>query len=306
MTGRIVEITKPGCNIHLEHGFLAVRENGVTIGRIPLDDIDAVISATPGICWSGNVLAALARRAVPVVLIGGNYAPIAHILPIAAHFNQGVIMQAQAESSRPVRKRLWAQIVKAKIEAQAELLKLLGIPAERLINLKAQVKSGDATNREAVAAQYYWPVLMGRDFRRNRAGQGANILLNYGYTILRAAAARAIVSAGLNPSLSLHHVSSGDPLRLADDLMEPFRPAIDCVVYDLVKSGRTELEPEEKADLAATLTIDYVTANGHTPLSHVLVRLAQSLARIFQKQDKALEFPSSLRPVLGQLPLDAP
>ena len=303
MTGRIIEITTPGRSLHLDHGFLSIRENGESIGRVPLDDIDAVIAATPGLLWSGNLLSALAERSVPVVLIGKNFAPIAHILPLAAHHNQGVHMQAQAECSQPVKKRLWTQIIKAKIEAQAEILKLVGETNNRLNWLKTEVKSGDTTNREAAAAQYYWHRLMGDEFRRDRSENGTNALLNYGYTILRAATARAIVAAGLNPSLSLHHASNGEALRLADDLMEPFRPAMDIAVYDLVKSGKTELTPDVKAELAAVLKVDFVMKNGHTPLSHVLVRLAQSLAQVYLKQKTGLALPSPLRPVLDQLAL---
>lgn len=303
MSGRIVEIGTPGRSLHLERGFLAIRSDGETVGRTQLDDIDAVIAATPGLNWSGNVLAALAERSIPVVLVGRNYAPIAHILPLADHHAQGAIMQAQAESTLPMRKRLWSQIVKAKIEAQAEILDLVGKPAERLRRLRTEVKSGDTTNREAAAAQYYWPQLMGPDFRRDRGAQGINSQLNYGYTVLRAAAARAIVAAGLNPSLSLHHASSGQALRLADDLMEPFRPAIDICVHDLAVSGNADLDPKTKADIAATLLADYATENGSTPLSHVLVRLAQSLAGVYAGQRAALGLPPRLRPLTDQLAL---
>ncbi len=303
MTGRIIEITTPGRSLHLDRGFLAIREDGKSIGRVPLDDIDAVIAATPGLFWSGNLLSALAERSVPVVLIGKNFAPIAHILPLAAHHIQGAIMQAQAECSVPVKKRLWAQLVKAKIEAQAHVLSLIGKTDNRLDRLKTEVKSGDTTNREAVAAQYYWRQLMGDEFRRDRATNGANSLLNYGYTILRASTARAIVAAGLNPSLSLHHASNGEALRLADDLMEAFRPAIDIAVYDLIESGKTELTPEVKAELVGVLKVDFVMKNGHTPLSHVLVRLAQSLAGVYLKEQTGLALPSPLHPVLDQLAL---
>jgi CRISPR-associated protein Cas1 len=304
MSGRIIEITTPGRSLHKERGFMAVREDGQTIGRIPLDDIDAVIAATHGLNWSGNILAALAERSVPVVFMGQNFTPIAHILPLAAHHNQGAIMQAQADSTLPMRKRLWAQIIKAKIEAQAEILSLISQSNQRLIKLKSEVKAGDPTGREAAAAQYYWPLLMGEKFRRNHGADDANALFNYGYTVLRAATARAIVAAGLNPSLSLHHVSDGQALRLADDLMEPFRPAVDITVFDLVKSGQTDITKEVKASLVAVLQVDYLTQNGNTPLSHVLVRLAQSLARVYQREDRALKLPKPMRPLADQLPLE--
>lgn len=303
MPGRIVEIATTGRSLHLEHGFMAVREDGETVGRVPLDDIDAVISAVPGLFWSGNVLAALAARSVPVVFIGANFKPVAHLLPLAAHHNQGEIIDAQAASSLPVKKRLWARLVKAKIEAQAEVLALTGKDSARLARLRSEVKTGDTTNREALAAQHYWPRLMGDGFRRDRGADGANAMLNYGYAILRAATARAAVSAGLCPSLAVHHASGGDALRLADDLMEPFRPTVDITVHDLVAAGESELTNEVKARLAAVLRIDFITDNGHSPLSHVLVRLAQSLAKVYLNEAKNLSLPKPVRPVLDQLQL---
>ncbi|MCF6275099.1 MAG: CRISPR-associated endonuclease Cas1, partial [Robiginitomaculum sp.] len=97
MSGRIIEITTPGRSIHKDRGFMEIREDGETIGRVPLDDIDTIIAAAHGLFWSGNILAALAERSVPVVFVGSNFSPVSHILPIASHHNQGAIMQAQAD-----------------------------------------------------------------------------------------------------------------------------------------------------------------------------------------------------------------
>lgn len=305
MVGRIVEISQEGRAVHKERGFLTIRADGQTLGRIPLDDIDAVIGAAHGLQWSNNALTALAERGVPVVLMARNYAPAGYILSVNGHHNQGLRFEAQAGAAKPVRKRLWAQIVRAKIAAQAEMLLLVGKPHERLLRLIDEVQSGDLTNREAVAAQYYWPQLMGVDFRRDQAAAGANAMLNYGYAVLRAATARAIVAAGLHPSLGLHHKSRGDGLRLADDLMEPFRPTIDLAVHDLLKSGENEVTTDVRRALAAPLEADFETANGRTPLSHVLVRAAQSLASVFLKEARVVSLPTQLRPCLRGLPLSS-
>ena len=306
MAGRIVEISQDGRAVHKERGFLAVRADGETVGRVPLDDIDAVIGAAHGLQWSNNALTALAARGAPVVLMGRNYAPVGYILSVSGHHDQGLRFEAQAAAAKPVRKRLWAQIVRAKIAAQAEMLALVGKPHERLRRLIDEVQSGDPTNREAVAAQFYWPQLMGAEFRRDQAGNGANAMLNYGYAVLRAATARAITAAGLHPSLGLHHKSSGDGLRLADDLMEPFRPTIDLAVYDLLKNGEHEVTTDVKRALAAPLQVDFQTANGRTPLSHVLVRQAQSLASVFLKEAKTMNLPKRLSPCMRELPLAPP
>ncbi len=139
--------------------------------------------------------------------------------------------------------------------------------------------------------------MMGRDFRRNRDASGTNTLLNYGYTVLRAAAARSIVGAGLHPSLGLHHKSRGDGLRLADDLMEPFRPIVDLVTREHVLNGEAELTPAVKRRLAAVLTFEFSTDVGTSPLSTVMVRLAGSIARVFLKEQRSLTWPKPMLPL---------
>jgi CRISPR-associated protein Cas1 len=142
--------------------------------------------------------------------------------------------------------------------------------------------------------------MFGDTFRRDRDAAGINGALNYGYTVLRAATARSIVAAGLHPSLGLHHVSKGSSLRLADDLMEPFRPAVDLVVWSMALDGDlADLDPPRKRRLAAVLQADYQTAEGASPLSNVVTRLAQSLAQVFLGERKRLAWPLSDIPLPG-------
>ena len=143
--------------------------------------------------------------------------------------------------------------------------------------------------------------MMGREFRRGHAADGANAMLNYGYAVLRAGTARAIVAAGLHPSLSLHHKSGGDALALADDLMEPFRPTVDLIVHRLIAAGRTGVE-DSREDLVACLNADFPTRNGATPLSQALIRLAQSHASSYLDRKLKLDFPS--RPIPEDLEED--
>lgn len=301
--GRIVELSRNGLGVHLERGFVALREGSEVLGRVALDDIDAVLATATGITWSNPALAALMERGAPVVIVGANYHPAAMILPIRGHHAQGRRMRAQAAATAPLKKQLWASIVKAKLEAQRAALETIGIASERLLRLKSEVRSGDPTNREAAGAQAYWPLMMGAEFRRSDDGEPANAFLNYGYAVLRAAAARAVVAAGLHPSLSLHHVSDGDALSLADDLMEPFRPAVDLVARDLKAESIAAIESPAKRRLVAVLDADYLTANGRTPLSQALVRMAQSLAACFLGEAKALDFPISAVPLAPELEL---
>lgn len=300
MVGRIVELSRTGLAVHKRRGFLAVDEGGNEAGRIGLDDIEAVLAASPGVMWSNTALSELARRQVPVMVLGDAFTPVAVVLPLNGHHAQAERFRAQADATLPMRKQVWASMVRHKIAAQAEALDRIGQPSERLRRLLTAVRSGDPDNREAQAAQAYWPLMMGRDFRRDRRADGANAMLNYGYAVLRAATARAIVSAGLHPSLSVHHRSGGDALALADDLMEPFRSTVDLIVHRLRAEGRACVE-DTREELVACLSADFPTRNGATPLSQVLVRLAQSLARSFLDRKLKLDFPSRPLPdVVGE------
>ncbi len=294
MVGRILELTRTGLSVHKRRGFLAVDADGQEAGRLGLEDIEAVLAASPGLMWSNTALAELAARSVPVMILGPKFTPVAMVLPLTGHHAQGTRFRAQADAPLPLRKQAWASVVRHKIAAQAAALQRTGAPAERLNRLNRlmmAVRSGDPDNREAQAAQAYWPLLMGKEFRRNRDADGANALLNYGYAVLRAATARAIVAAGLHPSLSLHHRSDGDALALADDLMEPFRPTIDLAVRRLVSTGTDRVE-DARTELIACLNADFPTRNGATPLSHVLVQLARSLAASFLERKLRLDFPA--------------
>ena len=296
MVGRILELTKPGLSVHKRRGFLAVDTSDGEAGRIAFDDVEAVLVASPGLVWSNTALAELAARQVPVMVLGHDFNPVAVMLPMNGHFQQAHRIRAQADASLPFRKQAWATLVRHKITAQAEALERVNEASERLRRLATAVRSGDPDNREAQAAQAYWPLMMDKAFRRNRDASGANALLNYGYAVLRAATARAIVAAGLHPSLSVHHRSGGDALALADDLMEPFRPTIDLIVRRLCSEGKTEVA-EARASLVASLVANFPTSQGASPLSQVLVRLAQSLALSFESGKLSLNLPDRPIPI---------
>lgn len=298
MLGQIVEISNPGQRLSLYRGFLRVDNADGHVGDVPLDDIEAVIASTPALTYSNQLIAALAERGTPLVICSARFDPAAVLLPLSGHHAQGTRIEAQARASRPTAKRLWADLVKAKIRAQAAALAEFSQSPLVLETLARRVRSGDPDNIEAQAAQKYWPALFGPDFRRDRtAADGANVLLNYGYTVLRASAARAIVGAGLHPSLGIHHKSAGNSLRLADDLMEPFRPAVDTLARELRDEGITELSPPIKRRLAAVLHADYQTDEGVSTLSNVLVRCAQSLAQVYLGERRDLKLPRSLLPL---------
>lgn len=297
MLGRIVEITGEGRRLSLDRGFLNISGPDGLIGQVPLDDIEAVIASNPAVTYTNQALAALATRGAPVVICGVNFTPAAYLLPVDGHHAQGDRVEAQAAATLPSKKRLWSEIVRAKLRAQAAALERAGINSLPIQTLVHRVRSGDPENIEAQAAQRYFPALFGKGFTRDRGVEGANAFLNYGYTVLRVATARAIVAAGLHPSLGLHHKSKGDAMRLADDLMEPFRPAVDLIAWTLTKENVENLDTSAKRRLAAVLHADFTIEDGVTTLSNALARSAQSLAQIYMGKRKRLLLPLSSLPL---------
>jgi CRISPR-associated protein Cas1 len=294
MLGRIVEIAEDGRHLSLHRGFLLVEGTvpaRAEVGRVPLDDIHAVIANAHGLSYSHNLLVALGQRGVPIVLCGSNHLPVAVLLALDGHHLQARRFDAQVAASLPTRKRLWAEIVKAKLARQAATLEAVGAASAPLQALVAQVRSGDPTNLEAQGARRYWSLLMGDGFRRDQDASGVNGLLNYGYTVLRACAARAVTAAGLHPTPSLHHANEGNAMRLVDDLMEPFRPTVDLRVWRLVQQGRTEVAPDTKRELVAAMFDDLPTEVGATPVMVCAQRLATSLAQVYLGERMRLELP---------------
>jgi CRISPR-associated protein Cas1 len=300
MIGRVVEIAEDGRFLSAERGFMTVSAEGRELGRVPLDDIAVLLVNAHGVTYTNNLIRELAQRAAAVVLCGPNHTPFAWLWPLVGHHAQAARMRAQIDAGRPLCKRLWQTLVQAKIEQQGAALAALGRPAGGFRLLAREVRSGDPDNLEAQAARRYWPLVFGPDFRRDRSLPGVNGLLNYGYTVLRSATARAVVSAGLHPSIGIHHRNRTDDMVLVDDLMEPFRPVVDIVVARLVEQGRAEIAPDVKRDLAAVSSFDMRTQAGTTPLAGCLERLASSLGHAFETGEARLDLP------LSPLPLELP
>ena len=213
------------------------------------------------------------------------------VLPIEGNFQQAKRFDAQIAANQPLIKRLWAEIVKSKLQQQAAALEATGAPFVPLSALVRKVRAGDPDNFEAQGARRYWGLLFGEDFRRDQQGAGLNAMLNYGYTVLRAATARAVVAAGLHPTIGLHHSNEGNAMRLVDDLMEPFRPMIDLKVWQLHKQGEGQITPESKRALVRTLYDDMQTSAGATPVMVCAQKLATSLAQVFMGEKDKLDLP---------------
>ena len=302
MLGRMVEIAEDNRHLSMHRGFLLVNETAAErreLGRIPLDDITALIASAHGLSYTHNVLVALTERGAPFVLCGRNHNVVGVLLSLDGNFEQAKRFDAQIQSGQPLRKRLWATVVKSKTQQQSAALDALGVGTPAMQLFASRVRSGDPENIEAQAARRYWGLLFGENFRRNRDdGSPANSLLNYAYTVLRACTARAVVAAGLHPTLSLHHSNASNPLRLVDDLMEPFRPLMDLHVKHLLRAGVDSVTASAKRELVSALYADMHTDVGVTPLCVCIQRLATSLALVYTGEADSLALP------LPGLPLD--
>ncbi len=294
MAFRTVEISEDGRHLAKYRGFMTVSYKGKELGRIAIDELAAVIAAAHGLTYSNNLLIALAEQAVPFILCGPNYMPLAFLWTTQGHYEQGGRMSDQADASKPLRKTLWAQLVRAKVEGQISTLTVLEKPSNQLKLLSKRIRSGDPDNIEAQAARYYWPLLFGDNFRRDRFLTGTNSLLNYVYTVLRSGTARSIMAAGLHPALGLAHRQRTNGFALADDLMEPFRPIADLLVYDLVSNGITEINRDTKKHLVSILSIDINGYNGISSIAICLQSLANSLVHCYAKESKVLKLPKGI------------
>ena len=294
MIGRIVEVADDRRHLHLHRGFMVVQDTEgerKELGQVPLDDIAAVIANAHGLSYTNNLLVALAERGAPFVLCAANHNAVGMLIPIDGNFEQAKRIEAQIAASLPTHKRLWASVVRSKLEQQAAALEATGAPTAPLTALVSKVKSGDPENIEAQGARRYWGLLFGDTFRRDQDGGGLNGMLNYGYTVLRACTARAVIAAGLHPSIGLHHSNDNNAMRLVDDLMEPFRPVIDLKVWHLRRNGENEVTPDTKRALVRTLYDDMQTTAGATPVMVCAQKLATSLAQVYLGEREKLDLP---------------
>ena len=213
---------------------------------VPIEDIGFLIIDNPMVTLTIPLLTALSEHNVAVVFCNNKGMPVSMLQNLDTNSTQGMTLRVQLAAGEPLKKRLWKQIVEAKIRNQAALLNSYGLNGNILKSFYMNVKSGDTDNREGAAARVYWIRLFGPYFVRDRNQDGINALLNYGYTILRGAVARAIVGAGLFPAIGLFHRGRGNAFPLADDMMEPYRVFIDDIVFKLYQENLNFLNKDTK------------------------------------------------------------
>jgi CRISPR-associated protein Cas1 len=302
MIKRTIEISREPARLSVHLGQLVLKRGEAAVVTIPCEDIGMVIVDHPQTTYTHAALATLLEAGAVVVVCGAKHLPIGLLLPLADHTQVVWRMHDQIAVSRPLRKCLWQQVVQAKIRAQARNLVPRSPQRRKLEDMALSVKSGDPSNLEAQAARVYWAAWMeGRDgptaptdapFRRDPDGDGVNALLNYGYAVVRAALARALIAAGLHPALGLQHSNRSNAFCLADDLIEPLRPLVDARARRIVMSGRMDLDRATKAELLELLTLEVEIGGVSGPLMVSLHRYVASLVRCYEGGTRVLEVPT--------------
>jgi len=293
MTERVIDIADDDARLSVRNECLVIAREGHEDTTVPLDRAAVVVISNPRVSVTQAALAGLAQAGGMLVVCDSKRMPAAMLLPLEAHFAQGERFAVQAQAPVPMLKRTWQSIVRAKLRAQAGLLREVRGDDGGLAELASRVRSGDPGNVEAEASRRYWRALFGARFRRNRDGEDENRLLNYGYAVLRAIVARAVCAAGLHPSLGLHHHNRYDAFRLADDLMEPFRPVVDRMVFYYCREhgAGAPLDRDAKAVMVRTLMGRFTTEGEARTLFDIAARAAALLVDVFAVKAKTFKFP---------------
>jgi CRISPR-associated protein Cas1 len=285
---RGVHLSQPA-RLSLADGQIVIGQDSDEV-RLPIEDVAWIVLDTPQATLSTALIAACMNAGMVLVTTDRTHTPSGIILPFHRHHRQAEMAALQAALSAPLKKRLWQLIVQRKIANQAALLEACGADARPLRAMVGLVGSGDADNVEARAARSYWSQLF-TGFVREDASDKRNMLLNYGYAVIRSGIARALVAVGLVPAFGINHASVTNAFNLADDLVEPFRPFVDRLVWGMTGRGRMrDGEPSvgERRTLAAVL-LEAANVGGETvSLLVASEKAAESLVRAMERRSTAL------------------
>ncbi|MBO4587381.1 MAG: type II CRISPR-associated endonuclease Cas1 [Bacteroidales bacterium] len=264
---------------------------------LPIEDLGVVVLDHQQITITSGAIAALIENNAAVVTCDEKHIPTGLVLPLEGHTVQQERFEAQISASLPLRKQLWQQTVVQKIRNQAAVLhEITGIEVKNMLVWASDVRSGDSTNLEGRAAAYYWSRLLEMEeekFVRDRSGMWPNAMLNYGYAILRAVVARALVSSGLLPTLGIHHHNRYNAYCLADDVMEPYRPYVDRLVMKLMDKYQEtdEITTDIKRDLLTIPTLEVVIGGQRSPLMVAVSSTTASLAKCYSGELRKIAYP---------------
>lgn len=261
---------------------------------LPIEDIGVVILDHKQITTTHALIDALLANNVAIVTSNDKHLPVGLMLPLDGNTLQSERFRAQIDASEPLKKQMWQQTIVAKILGQAHVLGTQLIEHNNMLKWAKDVRSGDTENMEARAAAFYWRNMFEKDaFIRDPQGLPPNNLLNYGYSIVRAMMARALVGAGLLPTLGIHHHSRYDAYCLADDIMEPYRPFVDMKVLEMWKNGgiTSDISSDQKRELLGITTMD-VNISGHrSPMMLAIQTTAQSVQKCFSGEARKIIYP---------------
>ena len=291
MPNNIIEIATNNKKLSVYRGFLRIEEEGSVQKDIPFNSISAVIITAYNVVYTNNLLQRLCEENIPLVILGKNYSPNGILLSYVGQCRQTEIQYLQIENKKPLEKRIWQLLVKEKIKNQSKVLDLYK-KENKLKNIYQTVLSGDTTNREAYAARLYFKSLFGESFLRDKDLSGVNSFLNYGYAIVRSALARYVVASGLNPAYGVGHHNNLNPFCLVDDLIEPFRPVIDCYVYKIFEQNPslTELSTEHKSVLSGLLIKEFYNGEGFSPFYMILQQIVWDLVNCYKSKEIKFNF----------------
>ncbi|HUB12613.1 MAG TPA: type II CRISPR-associated endonuclease Cas1 [Acetobacteraceae bacterium] len=289
MAWRGVHITQPARLALGDNQLLVSRDDGDV--RLPIEDVAWIVIDTPQVTLSAALISACMDAGVAIIVTDRTHTPSGLILPFHRHHRQAEIAAMQIALSAPLKKRLWQAIIQAKIVNQAAVLRACGQSPAALLAMAERVGSGDPDNTEARAARAYWPRLFPDFVRDDVNNDKRNGLLNYGYAVVRSATARALVATGLLPAFGINHASGANPFNLADDLVEPFRPFVDRVVWRLTDKGRASTGAStvvERRALASVLVDEVSLGDEVVSLLVATENAAASLVRAMTANSVAL------------------
>lgn len=291
MAWKGVHLTK-AARLSLADGQCCVKQDEGEV-RIAIEDLAWIVIDTPQTTLSSALMSACMEAGVTIVVTDARHTPSGLVLPFHRHHRQGAVARLQADAKESLKKKLWQAIIRQKICNQAAVLAELGKEdAATLREIARHVEPGDPNNVEARAARFYWTRLFA-DYIRDNPDDRRNKLLNYGYAVVRAGVARALVAAGLIPAFGLAHDGAANAFNLADDLVEPFRPFVDRLAFKASANGAGkdgDLTVEDRRTMAGALLIDGTTGNDSVTLLVAAEIAAQSLVRAFEdeKADRLL------------------
>ena len=282
----------------VESGNMPDEMKREAITTVPIEDIGVVVLDNRQITITQGLVAALLQNTTALITCDDRRMPTGLFLPLQGNTVQNERFRSQLEASQPLRKQFWQQTVRAKIENQAAVLRLYTVKSvARMYTMADNVKSGDSDNFEAQAAVYYWKNVFTDipTFIRDQNGDPPNNLLNYGYAILRAVVARALVSSGLLPVYGIHHHNRYNPYCLADDIMEPYRPYVDMQVLHIMQQYEEipeNLPKEIKRDLLSIPVVDTMIGGKKRPLMIAVSETTASLAKCFAGELRKISYPT--------------